>query len=87
MTINEIIGRAAVPGNISYTEEEIGAAVVKALGEAGYTVAPTEPTVTQFNSAWDEGLRIQKECGGRLDREQFIHMMDRYYRAMLSAAG
>lgn len=36
--INEIIGRAAVAGNISYTAEEIGAAVVKALGEAGYEI-------------------------------------------------
>lgn len=48
--------------------------------------AMRDPTVPQFEAAWDEGQRIVSECGGGLDKDQFLHVTDRYYVAMIDAA-
>jgi hypothetical protein len=49
-------GRIMLDGAWLYTD--IGAAVVKALGEAGYAVAPKEPTEAMTAAAYDAGLDI-----------------------------
>lgn len=53
--INEIIGRAAQECalEIGSRPHDIGAAVVKALGEAGYVVAPQELPQSRIDAAMD----------------------------------
>ena len=44
--INEIVGKAlmTISWRSAFDRATIGAAVVKALGEAGYVIVPKEPT-------------------------------------------
>lgn len=53
----------------------------------GYVVVPAEPTEAMFAAAWKEAQDIAQESGGAVDRDQVIHVTDRYYRAMVRADG
>lgn len=50
-----------------------------------FLVIMRDASSPQLEAAWEEGQRVAKECGGSLDRERFIHMIDRYYTAMIDA--